>query len=1126
MKELRSFGRGAFAGKKSPLNTGASLIAMCGFLVAAPALAQSNNADSQADNAGEIIVTGIRQSLASAQQIKKKSDTIVDAITANDIGALPDRSVTEALQRVPGVSINRFAGSNDPDHFSVEGSGVVVRGLNFVRSEFNGRDAFSAGVGGQSLNFADVPSELLGSVEVYKNVTAEMIEGGLAGTVNLNTRKPFDNKGFHLGFDAQANYGDMEKKWSPTGSLLVSNTWNTAGGSRIGILGDISYSRVRSRADGVQVTNFQTRDGKYVGAANSGGGTFTCRNPLPLGSDANGFPANMPGSQGVTKAGDPCYGAAPAGANGFADWASLRYAPLGGQFRTQDFDRKRDGQALTFQFESPDSFALITAQFMRSHTTNAWGEHTFETAPDLTEYSTYPKGCRQNGNGTPGVGNNPPPNIRAECPVGGFTDYTYSSDGLFQKGYITYPGTGWRTAGSGNGATNWVPSGGLQQSLSRRQILEENTLLDFGLNGKFKFSDRLDLQLDFDYTDSVHNNLDVSSFGSTFADTELDLTGDLPIIIPHKPTTLSATWAAPNPTLVAATDAQYFANPNVQFWRAAMDHIEHSTGHELALKADLAYNFDADSFLKKLKFGARYADRDQTVRYTTYNWGSVSEIWSGAGPAVSIQQGGLSHADLYSFPDFFRNKVPAPITAFYYNGDLIGDYKGSSAYFKSLNAIWHNVNGAGPGGWVPLAERPNAIAGTDYTAAEVQPIEQQDYNAYLMASFGTAPGTGKIGFSGNVGVRFVHSFMASTGSIGVPSQQDLNIASSFAVRCPSVIPPPPAPQVPTTPGGVCARGPAGYAALQQWATGKSANNTVRTDYTYWLPSLNVRVDLTDQLLMRFAASKVLTRPENSYVRNYLGSGLDNGGNIRFTAGNPFLKPATAWQFDVTAEWYFSRVGSLTFDAFYKDVSNFFYQHLTSRPVLSNGITENVTIIGPDNFHEHGKIKGFEAAYQQTLDFLPKPFDGFGINANYSYVESKGLPNAFLNGGSPDNISTVAPAGNMPLEGLSKHNINAAVFYEKGPISVRAAYNWRSRFLLTVADVIFPYYSIFNEPTGQLDASIFFNVSKQIKIGVQGVNLTNEITKTSQAYTGDPNVLAPRSYFMNDRRFSFIVRGNF
>jgi len=115
---------------------------------------------------------------------------------------------------------------------------------------------------------------------------------------------------------------------------------------------------------------------------------------------------------------------------------------------------------------------------------------------------------------------------------------------------------------------------------------------------------------------------------------------------------------------------------------------------------------------------------------------------------------------------------------------------------------------------------------------------------------------------------------------------------------------------------------------------------------------------------------------------------------------------------------------------------------------------------------------------------------------------------------------------LPLEQLSKHNVNATVFYEKGPVSLRAAYNWRSRFLLTASDVIFPYYSIFNEATGQLDASAFISLGEHIKLGVQGVNLLNEVTKTSQAYTGDPGKLAPRSYFMNDRRFSFIMRANF
>ena len=73
-------------------------------------------------------------------------------------------------------------------------------------------------------------------------------------------------------------------------------------------------------------------------------------------------------------------------------------------------------------------------------------------------------------------------------------------------------------------------------------------------------------------------------------------------------------------------------------------------------------------------------------------------------------------------------------------------------------------------------------------------------------------------------------------------------------------------------------------------------------------------------------------------------------------------------------------------------------------------------------------------------------------------------------------------------------------------------------------MIFPYYPIFNEPTGQLDASAFVTVTKGIKVGVQGVNLTNEITKTSQMFTLD-GLRGPRSYFMNDRRFSFIIRGS-
>jgi len=1131
------------AALRHSLKASGSLLAIGCLLTAAAAHAQDTpsaaNAADAADEDDAIIVTGIRASLENAQNIKRNSDTVVDAITAQDIGALPDRSVTEALQRVPGVSINRFAGSNDPDHFSVEGSGVVIRGLNFVRSEFNGRDAFSAGVGGQSLNFADVPSELLGSVEVYKNATADMIEGGLAGTVNLNTRKPFDNKGFHIAFSGEANYGDFAEEWTPTASILASNTWDTDYGT-FGLLGSASYSNIKSRADGIQVTNFQTRDNRQVQFQN-GNGVLVCRNPLPTSANTTTLPAG----------GSFCGAPQGPGADGFADIANTYYAPLGGQYRSQDFNRKRDGIALAMQWESLDGDSLLTAQFIRSHSTNAWGEHTWETAPDLSEYNTYPLGCRQNGNGPLYNGNG---TTRAECRVnasgqfffsgndrgngnpagsGTYGNYVYDEDGLFESGYVTLPGTGWRTAGSGNGASNWVPSGGMQQSLSRRQVYEENTNADYGLNFETKLGDHIDLELDGNYTMSEHDVDDVSVFGSTFADQEIDLSGGLPVVVSHKPNTLSATWAGANPALVAATDDQYFRDQRVQFWRAAMDHFEDSDGDEYALRGDLAYNFDDDSFIRRIKGGVRYADRNQEVRYTTYNWGALSEVWSGK--PVSLAMAGGDQTEFFSFDNFFRNKTTAPPGAYYYTGDLIEDYNQAATFFNHINDVWHAPEAAGGGGagaanrWLRAKDRPLAVGDTPYLPSEIQQVRQRDFNTYIMMNFATPEGADGLRIAGNVGVRYVKTDLDSDGASIVPNQATLGISQSYADRCPANPAPPPGapPGFQPSPGGVCRLTEAQYNNLRTWAgtTSTVVPAIAEHSYDYFLPSFNIRFEATDDLLFRFAASQVLTRPDSSYVRNYITTSVDGNGQLQSNAGNPYLLPATAWQFDLTAEWYFATVGSLTFNAFYKDVKNFFYQQVIALPVTNNGVTLNIPLRGPENYDGHGKIKGFEVAYQQTFDFLPSFLSGFGVNANYSYIDSSGLPNTFLNTGSPVNVSSI-PAGNLPLEGLSKHNANFTLFYEKGPWSLRGAYNWRSRFLLTAADVIFPYTSIFNEDTGQLDASFFYSVTDQIKIGVQAVNILNEVTETSQAYTEDPDKLAPRSYFMNDRRFSFIIRGNF
>jgi TonB-dependent receptor len=228
--------------------------------VLAPAMALAQDAakpTAGGDTVDEVVVTGIRASLASAQQIKRNAEQVVDSITAQDIGALPDRSVSEALQRIPGVTLQRTNENRDPARLASEGGGVFIRGLSWVRSETNGRDVFSAN-NGRGLSFEDVSADLLAGVDVYKNPSAQMIEGGVGGIVNLRTRKPFDSSKRLLAFSADYNYADMRDKGYVSGNLLYSDRWDTNIGE-VGLLLSGSIGNIGNRTDSVQTGRFEER---------------------------------------------------------------------------------------------------------------------------------------------------------------------------------------------------------------------------------------------------------------------------------------------------------------------------------------------------------------------------------------------------------------------------------------------------------------------------------------------------------------------------------------------------------------------------------------------------------------------------------------------------------------------------------------------------------------------------------------------------------------------------------------------------------------------------------------------------------------------------------------------------
>jgi len=238
--------------RRAIARTGVSLLAIMAMGAAAPAWAQDAPQDPAQPTAQqdepELVVTGRRAALQAADDRKRNSETIINSVVADEAGKLPDNSITEVLQRVSGVSIVRFGSLGDPDHFSVEGSGIQVRGLSGVASRLNSREIFSAN-GGRGLVWGDVTPELMAAVDVYKAATADLIEGGTGGQIDLRTKLPFDfAPGWHAAGTAEISFGDLAQNTDYAGSMLLSNRWTTGIGD-IGVLVDLAHSQLTSRSN-------------------------------------------------------------------------------------------------------------------------------------------------------------------------------------------------------------------------------------------------------------------------------------------------------------------------------------------------------------------------------------------------------------------------------------------------------------------------------------------------------------------------------------------------------------------------------------------------------------------------------------------------------------------------------------------------------------------------------------------------------------------------------------------------------------------------------------------------------------------------------------------------------------
>lgn len=186
-----------------------------------------------------VVVEGIRASAESAQARKRDAAGIVDAVVAAEIHKLPDLSVGDALQRVTGVQVTRDRG---------EASAFAVRGLSQVETTLNGREVFTAS-GGRTLDLADFASEMLAGIDVHKTASAERIEGGLGGSVDLRTRRPFDFAGDATMLSARHAHGDLVRRSAGQATALVTRRMTLPEGGELGVLVNLAFQERTWRED-------------------------------------------------------------------------------------------------------------------------------------------------------------------------------------------------------------------------------------------------------------------------------------------------------------------------------------------------------------------------------------------------------------------------------------------------------------------------------------------------------------------------------------------------------------------------------------------------------------------------------------------------------------------------------------------------------------------------------------------------------------------------------------------------------------------------------------------------------------------------------------------------------------
>ena len=967
------------------------------FAFSANAQEAPTEPETQASNQVEVVeVTGTRRTVQDQIAIKRESTTILDGLSAEDIGDLPALSIGEALESITGAASHRENGG---------ATEITIRGLGpfLSATHINGREATN-GSGDRSVNFSQFPSELMKKVGIYKTQDASMIEGGVAGLITLETLKPLEYGKRRFQAEAKLNYNPDEQN--------IENSMH----SNLGYRGTLSYVDLFEFDNGAELgftVGFQRQDisqpeAEARSSSPSGSSLWACLNDP--NNQNEGFFRRTSGDCEDQVVGDRNQGfntdINPETGRAFDADTPFAWAGSSRSFRQNETSDERDSLFFALQLRP----------------TNAW-------------------------------------DINFDAQVSDRTQAEARHDILFLQKRAIAGLTG------ANLITNSV--GGILQfqgadriESAGEQYQREENYVGYGLNVVHFVNEDLSISADFSYSQTEREELQISNRGRT---------QDRP----------SFSWQMgeyiPNYTITDfdVTDISNFTSD----LRTRLDR-ENVRDHEVtSARLDFEYALNGEVFTT-IQGGVRSSEMSFLQFGGTNGNGSrdTYNLDEGVTPAIDVLE-----ACQIDFPetDFLDTVSDGNLfTHVDSDGNVVASGTGSS-WATYNNVCFSQALVGSIGGEFAY---PDVV----YEDSGTIDVTEETTAAYAMLSYDTEV-AGKF-IKGNFGLRVVQTDVTSIG---------FREAVVFT-------------QDPLT---------------DLWSsseTGQIERAVAETDYTEILPSFNLVVDYSDDILLRAGIYRGMSRVDPSDLgfdrtittdddaeaetREELLTGVDG-------SGNPDTKPLMSWNYDVAIEWYPNEDSIFALGFYYKQFNGGFQQQTVLENFNIDGVDVELPITNSVTTDDESDLFGIETSIAYRWD------NGLGIKLGYNYAdtdfefEDSLYGDTFVTG--LDGVTTqltegiIAP-GSVP--GFSEHVFSGQVYYQIGDFDTAVIYKHRSEYfqpytgngtrLRYVGDV------------GVWEARASYKVNKNIRIKVSAINLFSE-PKTQDFFAlgnrGEVNDYGPRLF---------------